>query len=335
MTLPTVKGAYVLQMLGQEGQFRKALAWLENVSNDDGSLKAIRYQDVYDTALAALALSDNENLDKTISWLEKTKVEGQGFPYYSGGYYPDCDDTSLVLLAKKAAGYEIGDTDEVNFLLKSQNPDRGWSYVSFYSLKYALPYRYLTSLFPKIQNAVRKEGLSLLWHPIFDSAVDMTSRVLITLANTSESVKGRKGAISKGVSYLMRRYHNGSFHGGMRWADSDTYETSLALIALSLSNAGSDVKSGVVSWLLSQRDLGSDELAHIIWACCIAGVRTQDLEQTVRMLVSSQNEDGSWSPRMSFRGSAPYLDPLFSTAMPLLALKTVSARNKEDVPALS
>lgn len=331
-TINTIKAAYLLRALGEESYSQRALKWLDNVYNENGSLRPIFCQDVYDTAWAVIALSDSEGVDRSISWLEETIVEGLGYPYYSGGYYPDCDDTSLVLLARKEAGYPMEDK-MVDFLLKSQNPDGGWGWISFYSLKRTLPYRFLASRIKLIQDEIRKRRRMLYWRSDFDSTVDITSRVLITLANVTRDNEEKKKAVSKGVNYLMRSYKDGMFHHHLRWTSSDVYETSMAFIALSLNNVGSAVERDVLDWLLTRRELSGEELAHLIWACSVADVPRETLIPIVQRLVSMQRDDGSWPSAISFKASSRFFDPLFSTALPLLALKMISRSSSSEFEA--
>lgn len=325
-TINTIKAAYLLQALGEENRSRKAIRWLDNVYNANGSLRPIYYQDVYDTAWAVIALSDTNGVEKSITWLDETMVEGLGYPYYSGGFYPDCDDTSLVLLARKELGYSV-EEKTVNFLMKSQNPDGGWGWISFYSLNHTLPYKFLASRVKFIRDELRKWGSVLYWRPDFDSTIDITSRVLITLAKVARDNESKKKAVSMGVNYLLSRYEAGRFHQRLRWTFSDAYETSMALIALSLYDVGSTVKNESLNWLLSLQNLGGEELAHLIWAFSTANVQHTKLAPFVERLVSIQRDDGSWPSTTPFKASSPFYDPLFSTALPLFALKMIS-RNR-------
>ena len=211
--------------------------------------------------------------------------------------------------------------------MKSQNPDGGWSAVPFYSLKHTLPYTFLASHFRLIRNIVRRQGTNLLWLPLFDSAIDMTSRVLIALGNTRRNDERKRKAISRGVQYLMSQYDNGRFHSDARWVDSDVHETSLSIIALKPNDVASEVRGGALDWLLRQHNMSEDEIAHLIWAGCTAEVPSQTPMPYIERLVSLQNKDGSWHPTLPFRMTAPFWDPLFSTAMPLLALKKANTRN--------
>jgi hypothetical protein len=219
-------------------------------------------------------------------------------------------------------GYSIDDK-MVNFLTRSQNPDGGWGWVSFYSLKHTLPYRFLASRIESFQDLLRKSGTAMYWRSDFDSTVDITSRVLITLANVPQDSEEKKKSISNGIIYLMRHYKDGRFHKHLRWTDSDVYETSMALVALSLNNAGYGIKAGVLAWLLSCHDLSGEELAHLIWACLTAGAPRETIMAIVDRLLTIQRDDGSWPAKAPFKTTAWYLDPLFSTAVPLMALKMI------------
>ncbi len=322
---PTAMAAYLLRLAGEEDGPASAIRWLDSLANDNGSIRPILNQDVYDTAWGVLCGADASTMDRSLRWLESTKVEETGYPYYSEGYYPDCDDTALVLLSKAFAGMVIDGEGGVKFLLDSQNPDGGWGFLSFPGLKHALPYRFAVQRFKTIGRRIQGRRSAAFWNPSFDSTVDMTARVLVCLSKLKRPPIEVKRTVSKGVSYILSRYRNGSFHQSNCWTDSLPYETSLALIALKINNAQPYNSSEILSSLDQTQVMGGDDIAHVLWAHAILETSPRDKAKLVGKLIESQNEDGFWLPNVSFRISSWYHDPVFSTALPMLSLKAYLA----------
>ncbi|HME18451.1 MAG TPA: prenyltransferase/squalene oxidase repeat-containing protein [Nitrososphaerales archaeon] len=316
----TIICAYMLRELGDDSGFRKAADWVRRVRNPDGSLRPILFQDVYDTAWASIYNGRNSEADKSISWLGGTGSDRRGYPYLSEGYYPDCDDSALVLLARQGSGGGHPRRDLAKFLLDSQNPDGGWGYVSLWTLKRALPYRALAERSTLVRNGCSRLGGRLFWSSSFDSTVDMTSRVMISLSAEPDSQE-KSQAVAAGARFLWRSHRGGFYHGSFRWTDSDSFESSLAILALSL-NGLSDVRtSATMEMLLSAPPTGADATAHVLWAAVATGASHERRSQLVSHLLSTQNEDGSWPPTLKFKADSYFMDPFFSTVMPLLSLK--------------
>lgn len=316
ITWQTIRAAYILRELGNEYYAKKALRWIDNTYNGNGSFRPLIFQDVYDTAWAGLALTGSRQpLDSVIEWLESTKV-GPGYPYYSYGYNPDPDDTSLILLLKRLLDQiNERDYDSLDFLLKSQNPDGGWGYLPEPALSFSFPFnvafKYFHSFAPR-----RLPMIS----GVYLSTVDMTSRVLITLSYFKD-YKGVKKTIRRGVKYLFSLFKiDGRVHGNFRWTDSDIYETSLALTALYRNGIHCNETVLATQWILNQRIENAEDAGHALWALVEGGFMEKALE-IAELIVSKQSPDGSWKPSINFfLGTAPYWDSIFSTATPLFAL---------------
>jgi Prenyltransferase and squalene oxidase repeat len=316
----TIICAYMLRELGDDSGFHKAADWVRRVRNPDGSLRPILFQDVYDTAWASIYHGSNSQAGRSISWLGSTGTDRRGYPYLSEGYYPDCDDSALVLLARQASGGSHPRDDLTRFLLSSQNPDGGWGYVSLWTLRRALPYRALARHSSLVRKGCNRLGGRSFWSASFDSTVDMTSRVMISLAAEPDS-QAKRRAIAAGAWFLRRSYKSGRYRGSFRWTDSDSFESSLAIVALSL-NGLSDANAGAtMNELLSLPLAGADAAAHVLWAAVAAGVPTERRSRLVSHLLSTQSEDGSWPPTLRFKADSYFLDPFFSTIIPLLSLK--------------
>jgi hypothetical protein len=322
-TVSTIKAAYILRQLGNEDDSKRAIRWLYKVQNDNGSFRPILYQDVYDTIWASLALSDDNGLDKTLKWLELTKVD-EGYPYYSYSYYPDCDDTSLVLFLKNRFDC-MGQDDyrSLEFLLKSQNPDDGWGFTPYFQLSHN-PFSSLYKLVYSLSKQEYLHGLAL-WQGQCLSTVDMTSRVLITLELFKDQ-SGVKEIIADGVKFLFDQHSNGRFQNPIQWTDSKIFETSMALISLFRNRLQNKQTDHSVIWMLGQNIKAPEDIAHLLWAL-IEGDVCEDVQaKLVKKLVSMQLNDGSWMPSVQFfSGSihgrhAKFKSPVFSKAVPLFVL---------------
>lgn len=326
-TIQTIKSAYILKKLGNEYYTKKAIRWLDKVYNNDGSFRPILYQDVYDTLWAALALSNlNENIESTLTWLESVRVE-VGYPYYSFSYYPDPDDTSLALLLRKNLNLiDKRDDASIEFLLKSQNRDGGWSFLPF---SYLSSYSFLRVLKPLLQivganERARKANPHVLtmWQRSFQSTVDMTSRVINTLVSFREKLNV-KHALFKGISFLTSHYSEGSFHAPLRWLDSDAYENSLALIALHRMGINCEK-------ILKVQELNAplervENVSHILWSLLECGASKKHCQKYIDFIEAKQSNDGSWKAETPFfSGSAKFCSQVFSTSLSLFVLSLIS-----------
>ena len=319
IAVATIIGSYMLEALGDDQGARRAANWMQQLQNQDGSVRPILYQDVYDTAWGSTYFGEASAVDKSISWLDKTKIAQLGYPYLSYGFCPDSDDTALVLLAKQSARIPIEDKT-VEFLVDGQNPDGGWGFVSPWTFRSSLPYLSLAKHSSIVRRAVKRLGGRAFWSSSFESTVDMTSRVMISLAGEKESEERRR-AKTLGIRYLRGQNESRLFHAPIRWTDSDAFETSLAVIAMSLNNSCDGRTSQAIDGLLRMHLSGADAAAHVLWASNSARVPTEKWLHLVKYLLASQNEDGSWSPTLKFKADSYYLDPFFSTILPMIALK--------------
>jgi len=320
ITVSTIKAAYVLRKLGNEHYAEKAMDWLDNTHNDNGSFRPIFCQDVYDTAWASLALLHlGGAVDSAVEWLDSKRV-GRGYPYYSGGYYPDADDTSLILLLKQSLNYiDEDDMRSVRFLLESQNPDGGWAYISLLSMSHALPYRFGFKHIPSFDAFLRQMGSRLMWQRSYQSTIDMTSRTLVALARFKEDVEVKR-AVANGASYLLTHFQNSTFHDIHRWSDSLVYETAMALIALFKNRIKNPKTDFAVKWLLNQKIGSGEEAGHVLWALLEGGYSDEHLRKMALLTVSLQKSDGSWDQKVPFVSGPTKYFSLFSQASPLYAL---------------
>jgi prenyltransferase beta subunit len=324
VTAPTILSICVLRKFGNEYYVKKSLKWLENAMNENGSFRPLLRQDVYDTAWVSLAFANlGEDVSDSIDWLKSTKIS-HGYPYVSSGYFPDPDDTSLVLLSKKYLNQvDNDDYGSLDFLLESQNSDGGWCYCPLY--KYAILYKMLAIFLNGIGlfTTSRKRGYGFLamLHPTrnYLSTIDMTARALITLSNFKNDARVEK-SINNGIKYLLSHCYNGRFHSSHKWTFSDIYETSMALIALYKNGVRNEKTNSAMKWLLKQQIEFAEDAAHVLWALVEGDHEREYMEDMVDIILSSQLPDGSWKPNVGFfLGSAKYYS-LFSIASPLYAL---------------
>lgn len=324
ITAPTILSIWVLRQFGKEFYVKRSLKWLENAMNENGSFRPLLRQDVYDTAWVSLALANlDEDVSDSIDWLKSTKVS-HGYPYVSSGYFPDPDDTSLVLLTKKYLNQiDSDDYESLGFILESQNPDGGWCYCPLY--KHAILYKILAIFLNGIGifTTSRKRGYGFLamLHPPrnYLSTIDMTARALITLSNFKDDAHVKK-SIDKGIRYLLSHYSDGVFHSSHKWTFSDIYETSMALIALYKNGVKNEKTDSAMKWLLKQKIEFAEDAAHVLWALIEGNHERKHMEDMVNIISSRQLPDGSWKPNVGFfLGSAKYYS-LFSIASPLYAL---------------
>jgi prenyltransferase beta subunit len=312
-TVPTIWCASFLQDVGETRLFRKALNWIQEVRNPDGSYKPLLFLDIFDTAWACAALAHDKPED-SVEWIQKHHVNG-GFPYYSFSYCTDVDDTSCVTFASVLCG-NVNDVtrQSVEWLLHAQNPDGGWGTYPKYRKSYAAFFSIL-SQFPSFVS-----GMSRLHTHRSASMVDMTARAMIALSYFRERKDVRK-AVRKGAAFLLQHQKSMRFRGFQRWIGSDVYETSLALVAL-LKNGVQDTRTDdAVRWLLEQRLEVPEEAAHILWVLSETNVAKERQEEIIGWLMTHQNEDGSWNPLMPLISyGSPYFCPVFTTAFTLFCL---------------
>ena len=210
---------------------------------------------VWDTAIAVLALRnaglspDDPRLKRAGEWLltKEVKIEGdwkQGNPagepggwyfQFRNDFYPDTDDTAMVILALNAL--DLGPEKDhavnraVQWLLSMQNNDGGWG------------------AFDKNNNRVLLTRVPFADHNamIDPSSCDVTGRVLEALGNAG---KAPHAAQARAFAYLRRNQEqDGTWLG--RWGVNYIYGTwsvSNALRVFRTSPTGVDL-SGALHWL--------------------------------------------------------------------------------------
>jgi squalene-hopene/tetraprenyl-beta-curcumene cyclase len=312
------------------------------------------FSPVWDTAIAGYALGEagcapQPALDRMADWLltkevrrkgdwsvKRPNVEPSGWYFeFANEFYPDIDDTAMVLLSLLHARASNGPAQEacvkraVNWLLAMQSKDGGWAAFD-------------------VDN--NWEPLSFV--PFADhnamldpSCPDITGRVLEALCKYGLS--SDHPAIAKGIDYLIRtQEQDGSWYG--RWGVNYVYGTCLALRGLKAAGV-SDREAYVLragEWIRSiqNADGGWGESCESYRTHCYApaastpsqtawavlglmasGDRTSSsLQKGIEWLVENQTVEGIWNEDLSTGTGFPqvfYLSyHLYRNSFPLLAL---------------
>jgi squalene-hopene/tetraprenyl-beta-curcumene cyclase len=272
---------------------------------------------VWDTSLTAHALLEaggEEALpaaDKALDWLlpkqvldikgdwavKRPDVRPGGWAFqYNNAYYPDLDDTAVVVMAMDRAqrasqGHEQGhEYDEAiargrEWIEGMQSRDGGWAAFDVNNLEYYL------------NNIPFSDHGALLDPP----TEDVTARCVSMLAQLGETTQSSK-AVADGVAYLRRtQLAEGSWYG--RWGLNYIYGTWSVLCALNAAR-------------VDHQDPA--------------------IRKAVDWLASIQNEDGGWgedavSYRLDYKGFEGCPSTASQTAWALLGLM---AAGEVDHPAV-
>jgi squalene-hopene/tetraprenyl-beta-curcumene cyclase len=312
------------------------------------------FSPVWDTAIAAYALGETgtcppEVLRRAADWLlareirrpgdwsvnrPRTEPSGWAFEYHND-FYPDIDDTAMVLLALgRAAGTDravqaAAHARALGWLLDMQSSDGGWAAFDADN-----NWEFLSNVPFADHNAM-----------LDPTCPDITGRVLEALA--AHGLPATDAAVRRAVGYLERTQQpDGSWYG--RWGVAYIYGTCFALRGLAASGE-SDREAHILragEWLRSiqNADGGWGEscasydngvftpapstASQTAWALLglMAGGDTQSLSvrQGVEYLIETQQRDGGWAEELSTGTGFPcvfYLNyHLYRQYFPLLAL---------------
>lgn len=355
---PMMYAIMALDVLGYAADHparHKALQDFENLLHDDG--KQFFFEPctspVWDTAIASYALARagtgaRAALEKASQWLVEREIrqrgdwsvarpgtEPSGWAFeYRNDFYPDIDDTAMVLLALSG---ERGKQDRgVRWLLDMQSRDGGWA---------AFDADNNWTFLSHVPFADHNAMLDL-------TCPDITGRVLEAL--DAHGVEHEHLSVRRGVEYLVRtQKDDGSWYG--RWGVAYIYGTCFALRGLAAAGE-SDREAHILragEWLRSiqNADGGWGEScasydngtytpapstpSQTAWALMglIAGGDTssRSVIQGIEYLVGSQRADGSWDETLSTGTGFPgvfYLNyHLYRQYFPLLALSEYIKRN--------
>lgn len=312
---------------------------------------------VWDTAISMYALSEaglqssNPALAKAADWLLSKEIRRKGdwsikrpdlMPSgwafeFANEFYPDIDDTAMVLLALSHSAATVPDRQKdagkraVEWLLGMQSSDGGWA---------AFDVDNNWQLLNKVPFADHNAMLD-------PSCPDITGRVLDALMTFG--ARRADPAIRRGVEYLTASQEaNGSWYG--RWGVNYIYGTFLAICGL--AKAAPDELSIIqkaAAWLRSVQnedggwgescasyDRGgfvpmSSTPSQTAWAILgLLGARDQtstSLHRGVKFLLETQGSDGRWKEELTTGTGFPcvfYISfGLYKQYFPLLALARV------------
>lgn len=311
---------------------------------------------VWDTAIAVYAMGeaglvDPSALTRAADWLltkevrrkgdwsvKRPNLEPSGWAFeFANEYYPDIDDTAMVLLAfvhakaSDPAAQERTVKRAVNWLLGMQSRDGGWA---------AFDADNNWAILNKIPWADHNAMLD-------PTCPDITGRVLDALCRYG--LKHGHPAIDAGVQYLLNcQESNGSWYG--RWGVNYVYGTFLAMRGLRATEhpAGRVAVQRGAEWLrnVQNQDGGWGEhcssyklnrfaparstATQTAWALLgllAAGDRhSAAVQRGVRFLLDTQQPDGTWKEELASGTGFPnvfFLSyHLYRNYFPLMALAT-------------
>jgi len=335
----------------------EALNQFNNLLVDDGQRFFFQpcFSAVWDTAIAnyALAQSDPSHpaLRRAADWLlareirrvgdwsvKRPKVEPSGWAFeYANEFYPDIDDTAMVLLAlaqataSDPAAQKAAAQRGLDWLLAMQSSDGGWAAFDADN-----NWEFLANMPFADHNAM-----------LDPTCPDITGRVLEALA--AHGLDRDHKAVRRGVQWLVRNQQpDGSWYG--RWGVAYIYGTCFALRGLAASGEN-DREAHVLragEWLRSiqNADGGWGEScasydngvftpapstpSQTAWALLglIAGgdAHSLSVRHGIEYLLDTQCPDGGWEEELSTGTGFPkvfYLNyHLYKDYFPLLALSS-------------
>jgi squalene-hopene/tetraprenyl-beta-curcumene cyclase len=364
---PMMYAIMALDVLGYTRDHRlqaEALRQFDRLMVDDGKRFFFQpcFSAVWDTAIACYALQQSESgaaaLSRAAGWLiareirrkgdwsvKRPRTEPSGWAFeYNNEFYPDIDDTAMVLLALRHVA--AADTEAqrachrraLAWLLDMQSSDGGWAAFDADN-----NWEFLSHVPFADHNAM-----------LDPTCPDITGRVLEALA--AHGLAGDHPAVRRGIGYLVRNQQpDGSWYG--RWGVAYIYGTCFALRGLAAAGE-SDREAHVLragEWLRSIQNPdggwgescssydhgtfspGSSTPSQTAWALLglIAGgdYESRSVRQGIEYLLETQRPDGSWDERLATGTGFPkvfYLNyHLYKDYFPLLALASfVKARER-------
>jgi squalene-hopene/tetraprenyl-beta-curcumene cyclase len=311
------------------------------------------FSPVWDTAITMFSLGESgsatpESLESATRWLlakevrqrgdwsvKRPKAEPSGWYFeFANQFYPDIDDTAMVLLALAHSrnaglpGVEESAQRAIAWLLAMQSGDGGWAAFDADN-----NWEFL--------NNVPFAGHNAMLDP---TCPDITGRVLEALARWD--LDPGHAAIRRGLRYLLKTQEaDGSWYG--RWGVDYIYGTFLALRGLRA--VGYDDREAEVlragEWLRSVQNAdggwgescasydrktfvaASSTPSQTAWAVLglLAGGDTtsESVSKGIEYLIGSQREDGGWDEALATGTGFPrvfYLSyHLYRDSFPVLA----------------
>jgi squalene-hopene/tetraprenyl-beta-curcumene cyclase len=313
---------------------------------------------VWDTAICAYALGETEfapnqeSLTKAADWLlskeirrkgdwsiKKPQLQPSGWAFeFANEFYPDIDDTAMVLLALRhakatdPARQERAERRAIQWLIGMQSSDGGWA---------AFDYDNNWQILNKVPFADHNAMLD-------PTCPDITGRVVDALIKMG--TPAQHPAIQRGVQYLLyAQERDGSWYG--RWGVNYIYGTFLAMRGL---NAAAPLQSQAAmrkaaDWLRSiqnpdggwgescesyrenhyvQMPSTPSQTAWALLGLAASGDRgSAYVSRGVKHLLDTQQSDGRWKEDLTTGTGFPnvfYISyRLYKDYFPLLALATL------------
>jgi len=322
---PIVYHAIVLKCLGvadDDADMRYVMKQLDDLCIEEGDTLRLQpcLSPVWDTALALIGLADagdSRACDAAVAWLLDKEVRRAGdwaktirgvepggwFFEYRNAFYPDTDDTSMVLIALARCGRTESPAVEraINWLLAMQNSDGGWAAFD-------------RNINKQILERVPFADHNAMLDP---SCPDITARVLESLSHYGYRV-GQK-SVDRAIAFILaHQEENGSWFG--RWGVNYIYGTWQVLVGL--ASVGFDMSVPAmrrsVRWLkdvqnadggwgesclsyddpstAGQGDSTASQTAWALLGLVAAGeAESEEVRAGVEFLVGTQNADGGWT----------------------------------------
>jgi squalene-hopene/tetraprenyl-beta-curcumene cyclase len=268
--------------------------------------------------------------------VKRPQTEPSGWAFeFNNEFYPDIDDTAMVLLALRHA--QASDADKqmasharaLQWLLDMQSSDGGWAAFDVDN-----NWEFLSFVPFADHNAM-----------LDPTCADITGRVLEALA--AHGIDRNHPAMRRGVEYLVRTQQpDGSWYG--RWGVAYVYGTCFALRGLaaagedpheahmlratewlrSIQNAGGGWGESCASYDNGTYTPGPSTPSQTAWALMglLAGgdTHSQSVYQGVEYLIRTQRSDGDWDQELFTGTGFPkvfYLNyHLYKLYFPLIAL---------------
>jgi len=312
------------------------------------------FSPAWDTAIAAFALGEAEAgprgaLGRAADWLlskevrqkgdwsvKRPRTEPSGWYFeFANEFYPDIDDTAMVLLALRHArsgreeAQQAAERRAVRWLEDMQSKDGGWAAFD-----------------------VDNDWTPLAYMPFADhnamldpTCPDITGRVLEALCGAAVDASAR--AVQRGVQYLRwTQEADGSWYG--RWGVAYIYGTYLALRGLraagekveeahilraaewlrSIQNADGGWGESCASYDEGQFVGASSTASQTAWALlgllASGDANSLSVEKGIEYLLGRQTPEGTWEEELATGTGFPrvfYLTyRLYRHSFPLLAL---------------
>jgi len=364
---PMVYNAIALRCLGIENNDPEmiwAMKQLEDLMIPEGDTLRLQpcMSPVWDTALTLIGLADAgiardaAAVEQAVRWLVDREVRRPGdwsianrgvepggwFFEYRNGFYPDTDDTAMVLIAlarlaqAKTPGAAPAVARALNWLLAMQNRDGGWA---------AFDRDINREILTKVPFADHNAMLD-------PSCPDITARVLEALGHYGH--RPGQPHVDRALRFIEKTQGaDGSWIG--RWGVNYIYGTWQVLAGL--ASIGHDMRSPMVrravAWLKSVQQIGgawgescrsyddpswagkgAPTASQTAWALLglIAAGETDSAEVRagIDYLLSTQGENGAWNEELFTGTGFPkvfYLKyHLYSVYFPLMAIARFAGR---------